>query len=166
MFLCKILLVLDFEKKSHFAFCDSHFAFSHFAIRTKMRKCDSAKCDAFASRFRRAVAFALAFCEAVAFASHSHLKNANLHPCAQPRVGTDHLFWMSGRVGTPKKIFLMVGSGRVGSVIWSVGGRNFLESILPEIMIKIAHKIRKNYFFRKKFYVVSIFHDSLSVFPL
>ncbi|CBY21319.1 unnamed protein product [Oikopleura dioica] len=51
-----------------------------------MRKCDSAKCekcDAFASRFRRAVAFAFAFCEAVEFASHSHLRtNANLHPCS------------------------------------------------------------------------------------
>ena len=40
------------------AFCDSHshFRISHFAIRTKMRKCDSAKCekcDAFASHSHR-----------------------------------------------------------------------------------------------------------------
>ena len=63
---------------------------------------------------------------------------------------------IGSRVGSdfPKTSTWSVGSGRVGSVIWSVGGRNFLESILPEIMIKIAHKIRKNYFFRKKFYVV------------
>ena len=59
MFLYKILLVLDFEKKnriSHFAIRIRIFAFSHFAIRTKMRKCDSAKmrkCDAFASHSHR-----------------------------------------------------------------------------------------------------------------
>ena len=56
MFLCGILLLLDFEKKSHFAIRISHFRISHFAIRTKMRKCDSAnakKCDAFASHSHR-----------------------------------------------------------------------------------------------------------------
>ena len=53
MFLCKILLVLDFEKKSHFAFCDSH---SHFRILRFALKCENAtvrKCDAFASHSHR-----------------------------------------------------------------------------------------------------------------
>ena len=56
MFLYKILLVLDFEKKIAFRILRFAFAFSHFAIRTKMRKCDSAKmrkCDAFASHSHR-----------------------------------------------------------------------------------------------------------------
>jgi len=40
----------------------------------------------------------------------------------QTRVGTDHLFWMSGRVGNPKKNFLNVGSG------WWFGRSKFFSS--------------------------------------
>ena len=40
------------------------------------------------------------------------------------RVGTDHLYWKSGRVGLSKNLDFEC---RVGSVIWSVGCRVFLS---------------------------------------
>ena len=80
MFLCGILLLLDFEKKnriSHYAIRIRIFAFSHCANATHSHRI---RIEISQSR-RIRIAFAFAFCEAVAFASHSHLKtNANLYP--------------------------------------------------------------------------------------
>ena len=56
-----------------------------------------------------------------------------------PRVGTDHLYWMSGRVGLSENFDLV---GR-----WS----GFFGVNLSEKMIKIADKIRKSYFFGLSF---------------
>ena len=70
MFLCGILLLLDFEKKnriSHYAIRIRIFAFSHFRI-VRMRRIRIA----FASRFRRAVAFASHSHSLFAKPSHSH----------------------------------------------------------------------------------------------
>jgi len=66
-----------------------------------------------------------------------------LNLMSSTRVGTDHLFWMSGRVGNPKKKILNVGSGRVGLVIWSVGCRSFSVVTFAKKIIKTT-KINRN----------------------
>ena len=47
----------------------------------------------------------------------------------RPRVGTDHLYWKSGRVGLSENLDFEC---RVGSVIWSVDWSEFLKLIWPK----------------------------------
>ena len=59
---------------------------------------------------------------------------------------------MSGRVGTPKKNILMVGSGRVGSVIWSVGRSEFFSVNFGENNDQNCIKHKRKLLFSRKFF--------------
>ena len=52
------------------------------------------------------------------------LKSNNFNYTERARVGTDHLYWKSGRVGLSENLDF---ESRVGSVIWSVGGSVIFE---------------------------------------